>query len=57
MAGHRRAGHRRVGHRRVGQALYIAVVSGEYRIPLKMHKCRAGQCSRLISASDVAPEM
>ena len=44
MAGHRRAGHRR--------ELYMAVVSGEYRIPLKMHKC-----SSLFSASDVAPEI
>ena len=31
-----------MGHRR---ELYIAVVSGEYRIPLKMHKCSTVQCS------------
>ena len=43
-----------VGYMRVGHPweLYIAVVSRECRIPLKMHKC-----SRLFIASDVAPKM
>ena len=42
-------GHMRVGH--LGE-LYLAVVSTEFRIPLKMHKY-----SRVFSASDVVPKM
>ena len=43
-----------VGHMRVRHPweLYLAVVSREFRIPLKMHKC-----SRVFSASDVVPKM
>ena len=43
-----------VGYMRVGHPweLYIAVVSRECRILLKMHKC-----SRLFIASDVAPKV
>ena len=43
-----------VGHMRVGHPweLYLGVVSREFRIPLKMHKC-----SRVFSASDVVPKM